>query len=63
MLILGLKCILYYYVYYNHRLIEIYRTFATMRIGKCGRTKRIKRDSLSFIIRVREMVLFGWYNT
>jgi len=43
--------------HYTHRLIEIDGTFAP-RTGRRGRAKRIKRNTFSFIIRVREMELF-----
>jgi len=39
-----------------HRLIEINGTFVP-RTGRRGRVKLIKRDSMSFILRVREMTL------
>jgi len=38
----------------KHNIDEIF----TQKNGKRGRAKRIKRDSKSFIIRVREIALF-----
>jgi len=39
----------------EHRLIEIDGTYFVPKTGRLGRAKRIKRYSMSLIIRVREM--------
>lgn len=49
----------YMLIFYTntHRLTEIEERFVP-RTARCDRAKRTKRDNMSFVIRVREIVLF-----